>query len=87
MKRRRVGEEERRRGGEEARRRGGEADRRREGEEEGRRYGECLREVERMRMRECKRLGGETRSIRESKVEIEKGLRRGGKKRIGESEK
>ena len=68
------------RGEEEESRRGG-------GEEERRRYRECLREVERMRMRECKRLGGETRSIRESKVEIEKGLRRGGKKRIEESEK
>ena len=28
--------------------------------------------MERMRMGECKRLGGETRSIRESKEEIEK---------------
>ena len=28
--------------------------------------------MERMRMGECKRLGGETRSIRESKEEVEK---------------
>ena len=39
-----------------------------------------------MRIGECKRLRGETRSIRESKEEIEKGVRRGGKERMGESE-
>ena len=41
-------------------------------EERRRRYGECLGEVERMRIGECKTLGGEKRSTRESKEEIEK---------------
>ena len=34
---------------------------------ERRRYGECLGEVKRIRIGECKRLGGEKRSIREGK--------------------
>ena len=41
-----------------------------------------------MRIGECKRLGGEKRRIRESKDNnMKKGLRRGGKDRMGESEK
>ena len=40
-----------------------------------------------MRIGECKRLGGEKRSIRENKDKMKKGLRRGGKKRMRESEK
>ena len=74
--------EEARRGVKEERRRGGKLDRRTAGEEERwrggekerrRRYGECLGELERMRIGECKILGGEKRSIRESKEEIENG--------------
>ena len=41
-------------------------------EEERRRYVESLVEAEKMTIGECKRLGGENRSIRESKEEIEK---------------
>ena len=33
---------------------------------------ECLGEVERMRIGDCKRLGGEKRSLREGKKDIEK---------------
>ena len=39
-----------------------------------------------MRIGECKRLGGEKRSIRESKEKILKRVMRGGKERMGESE-
>ena len=58
-------------GGEEGRRRGGD---RRGGEKGRRRYGECLGELERMKIGECKRLGGEKRSMREreSKEGIQK---------------
>ena len=35
-----------------------------------------------MRIGDCKRLGGEKRSLRESKKEIENGSRRGGKERM-----
>ena len=50
-------EEERNGGGDEERKRGGEEGRRIGREEGRRRYGECLGEVERMRIGECKRLG------------------------------
>ena len=59
------------------------------GGEEGRRYVESLVEAEKMTTGECKRLGGENRSIRESKEEIEKRVKetwegKGGRNRIRE---
>ena len=53
------------------------------------RYVESLVEAEKMTIGECKRLGGENRSIRESKEEIEKRVKerwegKGGRNRIRE---